>query len=213
MFAKRSLLLTAALLLVLASCAPTPETFGAGESNNTGGSGPPPGKGTDASPPGGAVEEESLPPAMEGLPQRPWVNFASDEYKFSLEYPPGFTVEPKSADDLSNLTPSPVAAFEFLSPELASSDTPELEPPDLDLRVFDAQGAVSLEGWLNSVDLMNSDSDEEFQTEKISGLEICSSTMIFPGCSYFFFGNGWAYQLTPASLVGEAMVNTFSLLP
>ena len=213
MFAKRSLLLTAALLLVFTSCAPTPESVGIGEPNNQGGTEPPPDNGPGASSAGGAGEETS-PPVTEGLPNRPWVNFASVEYKFSLDYPPGFIAESKSAAALSKLVPSPMAAFVFLSPELASSDTPELEPPDLDLRVFETKGAGSLEDWLKSVGLLNdSVSAKEFQADKTSGLEVCSSTMVFPGCSYFFFGNGWAYQLTPASLVGEEMINTFSLHP
>ena len=35
--------------------------------------------------------------------------------------------------------------------------------------------------------------------------------MIAPGCSYFVLGNGWVYQLTPASVEGERIVRTFTL--
>jgi hypothetical protein len=48
-----------------------------------------------------------------------------------------------------------------------------------------------------------------FQAANVAGVEVCASTMIAPGCSYFVMGNGFIYQLTPATLEGEAMAPTF----
>jgi hypothetical protein len=52
-----------------------------------------------------------------------------------------------------------------------------------------------------------------FQTANVSGVQVCASTMIAPGCSYFVLGSGWVYQLTPATLEGETMVRSFMLIP
>jgi hypothetical protein len=35
--------------------------------------------------------------------------------------------------------------------------------------------------------------------------------MIGPGCSYFVMGNGFIYQLTPATLEGDVMAQTFTV--
>jgi hypothetical protein len=74
--------------------------------------------------------------------------------------------------------------------------------------------ASSLEEWLRSNGLLPVDNTlalEAFQAANVSGVEVCASTMIAPGCSYFVMGNGFIYQLTAATLEGEAMAQTFML--
>ena len=211
MLTGKMLLLVATTALLFVACAPTPGVFGTGEPNNEeGGATLLPNNDPGASGAGG----ESSPPDSEGHSGGPWVSFVNADFKFEMDYPSNYATEAKSAEQLSQLDPSPVAGFVFLSPDLASSDNPDLEPPDLDLRVFDAKGAASLEGWLKSVGLLNEGvTSTNYRSDKASGVKVCASTMIFPGCSYFFLANGWAYQLTPASLIGEEMVATFTMLP
>lgn len=214
MLTGKILLLVATTALLLVACVPTPDVFGTGEPNNgDGGATLPPNNDPGASGAGG-TDGEFSPPDAEGQPGGPWVNFINAEYKFGMDYPSNFATDTKTAEQLSQLNPSPVAGFVFLSPDVALSDNPDLEPPDLDLRVFDAKGAASLDGWLKSVGLLTEGvTSEDYRSENASGVKGCASTMIFPGCSYFFLANGWAYQLTPASLIGEEMVATFTILP
>jgi hypothetical protein len=214
MFTGKILLQAATTALLLVACAPTPGVFGTGEPNNDdGGATLPPNNGPGASGPGG-TGGESTPPDSEGQPGGPWISFVNAEFKFGVDYPSNFDTDTKTAEQLSQLEPSPLAGFVFLSPDVAFSDNPDLEPSDLDLRVFDAKGAASLDGWLKSVGLLTEGvTSTNYRSNKASGVKVCASTMIFPGCSYFFLANGWAYQLIPASLIGEEMVATFTMLP
>ena len=110
-----------------------------------------------------------------------------------------------------------------MNPVTASSEIVDLEPADLEIRVYAAGGipvqggaSADLDSWLTSNGLLPADGSlqpKPFQTENVSGVEVCASTMIAPGCSYYFTGSGWVYQLTPATLQGEAMVKTFRLIP
>ena len=67
--------------------------------------------------------------------------------------------------------------------------------------------------WLKANRLLPSGGSsrvEVFETGNVSGLEVCDQTLIGPGCSYYFRKAGWIYQLTPASLAGERIVQTFT---
>jgi hypothetical protein len=117
---------------------------------------------------------------------------------------------------MAQLQPLPVAALVFLSQEKVASDVAELEPPDLEIRVYDAKGTASLENWLTWAGLLPKEggvSSKPFQTSHVSGLQLCVSTMIFPGCSNFVLGKDRVYQLITSSQVGEEMVGTFTLIP
>jgi hypothetical protein len=140
--------------------------------------------------------------------------YTDDTYKFSVEYPSNFTFRVQTADKLATLEPKPLTAFLFINPVAASSDIADLEPADLEIRVYDPKGATSLEQWLASVKL-NGDgfSSKEFKTNNISGLKVCVSTMIFPGCSYFVMNNNRVYQLITVTLEGEDMFNSFTFVP
>jgi hypothetical protein len=140
--------------------------------------------------------------------------FTDSTYQFSVNYPDNFVLRTQPAENLSQLTPRPDAAFIFMNPETAASDLGDLEPADLEIRVYGMAQAPSLEEWLRSNGLLSVDSVlplTAFQAANVSGVEVCASTMIAPGCSYFVMGNGFIYQLTPATLEGEAMAPTFML--
>ena len=56
-------------------------------------------------------------------------------------------------------------------------------------------------------------SPQPYQNGRVSGLKVCQATMIAPGCSVYVLRGDRVYQLTPMSVEGEAMIETFALLP
>jgi hypothetical protein len=170
-----------------------------------------PGAGTAS---GGSQAE---PEAQGGQPQPVTrVAYADSTYKFSVDYPADFLFRTQPAEKLAQLNPMPVTSFTFMNPVTASSDVADLEPADLEIRVYVAGQIASLDSWLTSKGLLPADGTaplKPFQTANVSGVQVCASTMIAPGCSYFVLGSGWVYQLTPATLEGETMVRSFMLIP
>lgn len=128
--------------------------------------------------------------------------YRDGKYQFSLGYPAAFVFREQPAEQLTSLEPRPLASFRILNPAT--------DPADLEVRVFGADRTESLKRWLRSNGLLRAEL-KPFKTAHVSGVEVCSSTMIAPGCSYFVLGNGWIYQLTPASVEGERIVRTFTL--
>jgi hypothetical protein len=159
----------------------------------------------------GEPEEEDEQPQPGEL-----VVYADSTFKFSVSYPADFVFRAQPMEKLANLKPKPEAAFIIMNPVTASSDIVDLEPADLEIRVYGVGQITSLESWLTSDGLLPVDGSvplRPFHTAHISGVEVCASTLIAPGCSYFVLGKGWVYQLTPATLEGEAMIDTFMLIP
>ena len=143
------------------------------------------------------------------------VTYSASTYKFSVSYPADFIFQAQPAEKLANLKPRPETAFTIMNPVTASSDIVELEPADLEIRVYRSEQITSLENWLNSNGLLPAGGTipiEPFQTAHVSGVEVCASTLIAPGCSYFILGSGWIYQLTPTTVDGETMIETFMLI-
>lgn len=136
-------------------------------------------------------------------------------YKFSVEYPGEFVFRQISDENLLSLSPKPVASFIIMNPKTATSDAVDLEPADLEIRIYEVNGASSLDAWLKSKGLLsNTMPPRPFQTKRnVSGIELCAATLIGPGCSYFFLGNAWIYGLTPATLEGETILHSFTLIP
>ncbi len=179
---------------------------------------PPPTEGTtvpspaQAEPsPAGATGEASpvapdAPPAAE--PSSGMTGFAGSGYPFSVEYPADFVVSARPSEQLAQLRPLPIASVMFMNPETAASEVIELEPADLEVRVYDGAGAASLEEWLSLNGLA---ATGFFQTATVSGAEVCASTMIVPPCTYFVMGSDWVYQLIPITLDGRAIMDTFRL--
>jgi hypothetical protein len=84
----------------------------------------------------------------------------------------------------------------------------------MEVRLYQAGEVDSLKNWLVLVGFVNSGTIvKPYIKSKFKGLEVCQSTMIFPGCSVYALRNDLVYQLTPISREGEAMVETFGLLP
>lgn len=174
---------------------------------------------TGKSDPGAGTENGVTPtepgPQAGNSPSGKTVVYADSAYKFSVSYPDNFVFRAQTAEKLAQLTPKPTASFIFMNPVTAASQVPD-EPADLEIRAYSAGQTNSLDSWLRSNGLLPADSTvpvKPFKTAGASGVEVCPSTMIAPGCSYFVLGTGWIYQLTPATLEGETMVKTFTLIP
>jgi hypothetical protein len=165
---------------------------------------------------GGAAGGNASGAGGAAVPPGPLVDYTDQAYKFSVGVPDNYTVDTLSADKLSGFQPKPAEVFRILNPTLAGSDTPDLEAADLEIRIFEApQQLASAESWLAANGVVPSDGSvpvKAWQNGHVSGIEVCASTMIAPGCSYFVTGHGWIYQLTPASRQGETLLGTFTLL-
>jgi hypothetical protein len=145
-----------------------------------------------------------------------WMTYADPTNGFSIAYPHGFVVQSQDVSKLYHFTPVPVASVFFMNPTMASGDLAGIEPPDLEVRVYTVRSLDSLKQWLVSVGFVSNEggtSDQPYHGASVNGLKVCRSTMIAPGCSIYVLGNGRVYQLTPISSEGEAMLDTFSLLP
>jgi hypothetical protein len=164
----------------------------------------------------GAAEGE-LPtdidqPSLEQQAMGPSLVYTNAAYRFSLEYPADFTLLELTDGQLEGLIPLPLAGYRFMNPQAAASDIAELEPGDLEVRVYDSLKATSLKEWLAASGLGGEGlTTQEFDTTSVSGLKVCLSTMVFPGCSYLVLDGQWVYQLIPVNQAGEAMFNTFQI--
>jgi hypothetical protein len=164
----------------------------------------------------GAGSVENQTPETTAAPSQPdsgQLTFTAPDYGFQVNYPAGFVVSDAPAQELAQLAPAPVAGYRFMNPGTAASDLGDLEPADLAIRVHAAPGA-SLAEWLVANGFLPADGSvtpAPFQATNVAGLEVCASTMIAPGCSYFFAGSDYVYQLIPATLEGEAMMGSFAL--
>lgn len=145
-------------------------------------------------------------------PQENWSTYADPTYGFRIDFPKDFVVQPQDVSKLAGFTPTPLASIFFMNPTMAAGDLAGIEPPDLEARVYRAEAADSLRSWLVSVGFAASDTvARPIRNAGVSGLEVCQSTMISPGCSVYVLHNALVYQLTPISLEGEAMLKTFAL--
>lgn len=143
------------------------------------------------------------------------LDYTDSTYTFRVAYPAGFVFRTQPAEKLAQLEPKPAAAFVFLNSTAVASDIPDQEPADLEIRVYATGRVASLESWLTANGLLPADGSappKPFQTANVSGVQVCAATMIAPGCSHFVLGSGRVYQLIPASVAGETMIQTFKML-
>lgn len=165
----------------------------------------------------GAGETGKQTPSTD-LPVSPagWTVYVDPTHGFSIGYPKGFVIQSQQASKLAQFTPIPIASIFFMNPTMAKGDFAGIEPPDLEVRVYRAGAADSLQSWLVSVSFVAVDggtSTQPYRNASVSGLKVCQSTMIAPGCSVYILRGGRVYQLTPISREGEAMIETFVLPP
>jgi len=141
-------------------------------------------------------------------------HFTDASLGFRIGHPVGFVVR---SQDVSRLAfqPRPLASIFFMNPTMAAGDLAGIEPPDLQLRVYRAEGAPSLAAWLAAAGFLPAGGRSAAKSVGrggVDGLEVCAATLVAPGCSIYVLGRGRVYQLTPISREGEAMIETFELL-
>jgi hypothetical protein len=154
-------------------------------------------------------------PSSQGHPVL-WMTYLDPTYGFRIDYPNRFVVQPQNVAKLAKFTPTPITSIFFMNPIMASGSLAGIEPPDLELRVYHVDEVDSLESWLVSAGVASPDSGiiaRPYRQAVVTGLEICQSTMIAPGCSVYFLRGNHVYQLTAMSQEGEAMIKTFTLAP
>lgn len=155
------------------------------------------------------VPRSSLP-----VPPADWTDFVDPTFGFSISYPNGFVVQSQNVSKLAQFAPAPVNSIFFMNPIMARGALAGIEPPDLEVRVYLAGTIDSLKSWLASVRFdHNGAAIQPFRNASIEGLKVCQATLIAPGCSVYVLHKARVYQLTPLSREGEAMIETFALLP
>jgi hypothetical protein len=160
---------------------------------------------------GESVDPPELHAGASSLPGD-WVVYADPSFGFRIGIPNRFVVSPQKMAELAESAPAPVAAIFFMNPTMAAGDLAGIEPPDLELRIYFLNSADSLEDWLIAVGFASVDSGAStrpYRNTIISGLKVCQSTMISPGCSVYLLHREHVYQLTAISAEGERMIETF----
>ena len=154
------------------------------------------------------INDVDLPPVTD------WTVHTEESYGFSVAIPPEYGLKPLTEADLNGLEPMPSAGMIILRSEFLPESPSPLVTPDLEIRVHESGSSASLAAWLSANGFEEGWREPEpFETDHVSGDILCLTTMIAPGCSYFVLGDGWVYQLIPASLEGESIIDTFKLLP
>jgi hypothetical protein len=160
------------------------------------------------------TSQQTPPPDLQ-VPQAGQTAYTDPLYSFSIAYPQSFVVQPQDTAKLAQFTPTPVASIFFMNPTMAAGALAGVEPPDLAVRIYQAEAVDSLQSWLRAVGLASAASGataQPYRNAHISGLKVCQATMLAPGCSVYVLHNDRVYQLTPISREGEAMLETFALL-
>ncbi len=171
------------------------------------------------SPPNAASDGLGTPPMSEQSGQvqpGPAISYADSTYGFNVSYPDNFLFRSRAPEQLANLNPKPVASFTIMNPKTAKSDLGDMEPADLEIRIYAPEQQATLEAWLRANGVLTADTVmplDPFHATNATGVRLCSSTMLVPPCTYFFIGNGWIYQLIAFTIDGETMMRTFALQP
>lgn len=141
--------------------------------------------------------------------------YVDSTFGFQINYPHDFVVRPQNVVRLAEFTPIPAASIFFMNPTMAAGDLAGIEPPDLEVRVYQVGVVNSLTSWLLSVGFTSADNSTVIQTYRnsgVTGLKVCQSTMLAPGCSVYVLHRDHVYQLTAISVEGETMINTFQFV-
>jgi hypothetical protein len=156
---------------------------------------------------------QQTPSRGSAVPPAGWIAHVDPKNGFSISYPKGFVVKPQEVAKLAQFTPRPVASIFFMNPTMAAGALAGVEPPDLEVRVYQAGAAKSLTSWLAAVGFTSGANVQPYRNANVSGQKVCQSTLIAPGCSVYILRSGRVYQLTPISMEGEAMMETFAPIP
>lgn len=150
---------------------------------------------------------ETLAPADD------WVVYSDSHFGFSVAHPADFVVRQADEARLVGLVPSPSASIYIVQPAMAESALEGVDAPDLEVRVFETGPVNSLSDWLVSAGLGSNQTQTAIQLGELPAVSVCGSTMIVPNCTTFVNGGDRVYGLRALNLEGEAMAESFSLVP
>lgn len=153
------------------------------------------------------------PPSDRGAGPPIWTTYRDPSSGFAVDYPDDFVAEPQDVARFAQFSPAPSASIFFMNPTMARGVLAGVEPPDLDVRVYDVGAVDSLRNWLAAVGRASPESGariEPYQNANVSGVQVCQATLLSPACAVYVLSG--TYQLTTLSLAGEAMQATFTLL-
>jgi hypothetical protein len=154
------------------------------------------------------VESQSVPSG--------WTTYIDSTYGFSVAYPSNFVISHPDNSLLTPLIPTPNASVYLADPNIAESALAGIDAPNLEVRIFETGLISSLDSWLNSAGALvpgDGKTTRPYRNASVSGLEVCESTMVAPGCTIFIAGNNRVFQLRFTTLEGETMAASFSLTP
>lgn len=152
----------------------------------------------------------AIPPGRQDRAAASGSIYTDPVYGFRLACPKDFVVQRQDVSKLGQFTPAPLASTFFMNPTMAAGGLAGIEPPDLEVRVYRAHAMRSLGAWLAASGLASPKSGRPFRNASVSGLRVCRSTMLSPGCSVYALHGDRVYQLTAVSLEGQAMIETFA---
>lgn len=162
-----------------------------------------------------AGPEQTDPGTTQTQPPAGWLTYISDAYGFAVIYPANYVVGSPNAEVLQGLIPPPSATVYFMDPNTAAGALAGTDAPDLEVRIFESGPVASLDQWLaasGAVTPGDGKTTAPYQGSFVSGLEVCESTMLAPGCSLFIAGQDRVYQLRYLTQRGERMADSFTLI-
>jgi hypothetical protein len=143
------------------------------------------------------------------------ITYRDPTHGFSITHPGAFVVRAQDVTALPQTAIRPIASIFFMNPVMAGGGLAGREPPDLEVRVYDASGADSLPAWLSSSPLASADAvaaAEPYRIGPLAGLKVCRQDMLAPGCAIFLMHARRIFQLTAISAAGERMIDSFTLI-
>jgi hypothetical protein len=133
-----------------------------------------------------------------------WLVYEDPDLGFRISYPA--TLVPSPVDP-AELGASALAVIEFRDHSLS-----ERELPFMTVRIQEA-AQVSLEGWVDDLTATGGPwQHQDITVAGVSAVQICSSTLMAPGCHVFLDSDDLVYQLVPFGEYGDQMLEAFELV-
>jgi hypothetical protein len=140
-----------------------------------------------------------------------WQVYTDDVFHFSISYPSYYSIKHLEDAQLTELSPSPLAAIHFSSEH---GELADIAPPEFSIRVFDNRTEQSVEDWLITTGLLKPEAawfTEPYQGVYESGVKVISARFMAPGWFVYVADNTHIFQLTPLGTEAELMLDTFAI--
>jgi len=160
--------------------------------------------------PGGEASSGGLT-ARQGEKPVDWRVYRNEKFGFEIQYPSVYVVvqAPKSSESLPL---RPLAQVLFQDRQLAQGRTADLEPPQFSVRVFDNSSQMPIEKWLRTHNLVADEAGweiEPYSLSGVSGVQVCTQSLLAPRCSIYLPKGNYVYELTPLGTYAHRMIASF----